>query len=123
MLGLTRSFWNWRGCSFHALKGMSIRGTPLHSTTDRGSGRLDGVRGPREFEVIRVHSIRQWRYSTEVIDGSLLAEANNVCPQHLPQTQKSFPTSISNLSSSSYQVRSRRLDDTLYWNNCETGRQ
>ena len=120
MLGLTRTFWDWR--SFRAVKGMLLRATPLHSTSDKGSGRLDGVQGPRELEVIRVHSVRQWRYSTEVIDGSLLAEADNVCPQHLPQTQKSFPTSISKLSSSSFQVRYRRLDDTLYWNHCETGR-
>ena len=123
MLGLTRSFSDWRGRNFRAVRGMPSRGTPLHSASDRGSGRLDGVWGPRELEVIRVHSIRQWRYSTEVIDSSLLAEADNVRPQHLPQTQKSFPTSISKLSSSSFQVRYRRLDDALYWNHCETGRQ
>ena len=121
MLGLTRIFWDWRGRSFWAVGGMPLRGTPLHSASDRGSGRLDGVRGLRELEVIRVHSVCQWRYSIEVIDGSLLAEANNVRPQHLPQTQKSFPTSISKLSSSSFQVKYRRLDDTLYWNHCETG--
>ena len=102
MLGLTRTFWDWRGRSFCAVRGMPLRVTPLHSVSDRGSGRLDGVWGPRELEVIRVHSVLQWRYSTEVIDGSLLAEADNVRPQYLPETQKSFPTSISKLSSSSF---------------------
>ena len=86
MLGLTKSLWDWHVRSFHVVKGMSLRGTPLHSSRDKGSGRLDGVRGPRELEVIRVHSVRQLRYSTEVVDGLLLAEANNVRPQHLPQT-------------------------------------
>ena len=107
MLGLTKLFRDWHGRSFRALRGMPLRGTPLHSASDRRSGRLDGVRGPRELEVIRVHSVRQWRYSTEAVDGLLLAEADNVRPQHLPQTQKSFPTSISKLSSSSFQVRNR----------------
>ena len=107
MLGLTRSFWDWRGRSFRALRGMLLRAIPLHSASDRGSGRLDGVRGPRELEVILFHSVRQWCYSTEVIDGSLLAEADNMHPQHLPQTQKLFPMSISKLSSSSFQVRYR----------------
>ena len=92
MLGLTRSFWDWRGRSFRALRGMLLRAIPLHSASDRGSGRLDGVRGPRELEVILFHSVRQWCYSTEVIDGSLLAEADNMHPQHLPQTQKLFPS-------------------------------
>ena len=114
MLGLTRSFWDWRGRSFCALRGMPFWDTPLHSASDRGSGRLDGVRGPRELEVIGVHSVRQWRYSTEAVYGVLLAEANNVRPQHLPHTQKSFPTSISKLSSSSFQVTYRRVDDTLF---------
>ena len=123
MLGLTRSFWDWRRRSFCAVRGMPLRATPLHSARDRGSGRLDGVQGPRELEVIRVHSVRQWRYSTEVVDGLLLAEADNMRPQHLPQTQKSFPMSISKLNSSSFQVRYCRLDDTLYWNHCEVGRQ
>ena len=81
MLGLIKSFWDWRGRSFRAVRGMPLRGTPLHSASERGSGRLDGVRGrSRELEVIRVHSVRQWRYSTEVRNGFLLAEANNVCP-------------------------------------------
>ena len=102
MLGLTRSFRDWHWGSFRAVKGMPLRGTPLLSASDRGSGRLDGVQGPRELEVIRVHSVRQWRYSTKAVDRLLLAEANNVRPQHLPQTQKSFPTSISKLSSSSF---------------------
>ena len=123
MLGLTRSFWDCRGRSFRALRGMPLRATPLHFASDRGSGRLDGVQGPRELEVIRIHSVRQWRHSTKVIDNLLLTEANNVRPQYLPQTQKSFPTSISKVSSSSFQVRYRRLDDTLFWNHCETGRQ
>ena len=101
-LGLTRSFWNWHWHSFRAVRGMSLRGTPLHSASDRGSSRLDGVWGPRELEVIRVHSVHQWRYSTKAVDGLLLAETDNVHLQHLPQTQKSFPTSISKLSSSSF---------------------
>ena len=58
MLGLTRSFWDWRGCSFRAVKGIPLRATPLHSASNRGSGRLDGVRGPQELEVIRVHFVR-----------------------------------------------------------------
>ena len=107
MLGLTRSFWDCRGRSFRALRGMPLRATPLHSASDKGSGRLDGVRGPRELEVICIHSIRQWHHSTEVIDTFLLAEADNVRPQHLPETQKSFPMSINKLSSSSFQVRYR----------------
>ena len=105
MFSLTRSFWDWRGRTFRALRGMPWRATPLHSASDKGSGRLDGVWGPQELEVIRVHCVRNWCYSTEVVHGVLLAEANNVRPQHLPQTQKSFPTSISNFSSSSFQVR------------------
>ena len=123
MLGLTRSFWDWRGRSFGAVRGMPLRGTPLHSATDRGSDRLDGVWGPRELEVIRVHFVRQWRYSNEAVHGIFLAEADNMCLQHLPHTQKSFPTSISNLNSSSLQVRYRQLDDTLYWKHCQTGQQ
>ena len=122
MLGLTRSFKDCRGRSFRTLRGMPLRATPLHSASDRGSGRLDGLRGPRELEVIRIHSVRQWRHLIEVIDSLLLAEADNVRPQHLPEIQKSFPTSISKLSSSSFHVKYRRLDDTLYWNHCETGR-
>ena len=123
MLGLTRSFWDWRGRSFHAVRGIPLRATPLHSASDKGSSRLDGVRGPRELQVIRIHFVRQWHHSTKAVHGFLLAEADNVRPQHLPHTQKSFPTTISKLSSSSFQVRYRRLDDTLYWNHCETGRQ
>ena len=61
MLGLTRSFWDWRGRSFCAVRGMPWRGTPLHSASDRGSSKLYCVRRPRELEVIRVHSVRQWR--------------------------------------------------------------
>ena len=112
MLSLTRSFWNWRGRTFRTLKGTPWRATPLHSASDRGSGRLDGVWGPQELEVIRVHFVRNWCYLTEAVHGVLLAEADNDHPQHLPQTQKSFPTSISNFSSSSFQVRYPRLDDT-----------
>ena len=123
MLGLTRSFWDRRGHSFRALRRMSLRATPLHSTTDRGPGRVDGVRGPRELEVIRVHSVRNWCYSTEAVHSVLLAEADNMRPQHLPHTQKSFPTTISKFSSSSFQVRYRRLDDTLCWNHWQSGRQ
>ena len=104
MLSLTRSFWDWRGRSFHALRGMPLRATPLHSASDRGSSRLDGVRGPRELEVIRVHFVRNWCYSTEAVHGVLLAKANNVRHQHLPQTQKSFPMSICKFSSCSFQV-------------------
>ena len=122
MCSFTRSFWDWRRRNFGALKGMSFRATPLHSATDKGPGRLDGLRGPQELEVIRVHPVRQWRYSTEIVNGSLLAEADNMRPQHLPHTQKSFPTSISILSSSSFHVRYRRLNDTLYWNHCQIGR-
>ena len=123
MCSLTRSFWDWRRRSFLALRGMPFKATPLYSATDRGPDRLDGVREPRELEVIHVHPIRQWHYSTEIVNGSLLAEADNMRPQHLPHTQKSFPTSISILSSSSFHVRYRRLDDTLYWNHCQIGRQ
>ena len=123
MLGLSRFFLNCCGRSFRALRGMPLRATPLHSASDKGSGRLDGVWGPRELEVIHVHFVRNWCYLTEAVHGVLLVEANNVRPQHLPQTQKSFPMSISKLSSSSFQVRYRRLDNTLYWNHCETGRQ
>ena len=123
MLSLIRSFWDWRGRSFRALRGMPLRATPLHSASDRGSGRLNDVRGPRELEVIRVHSVCQWLYSTKAVHGVFLAEADNVCPQHLPHTQKSFPTSIRKFSFSSFQVRYRRLDDTLCWNHCQTGRQ
>ena len=123
MLGLTRSFWDWHGRSFRVIKGMPFRGTSLHSASDRGSGRLDGIWGPRELEVIRVHSVCQLRYLSEAVDGLLLAEADNVRPQHLPQTQKSFPTSISKLSSSSFQVKYCRLDDTLYWKHFQTRRQ
>ena len=112
MFSLNRFFWDYRGRSFRALRGTLWRATPLHSGNDRGSGRLDGVWGPRELEVIRVHFVRNWCYSTEAVHGVLLAEADNVRPQHLPQTQKSFPTSISNFSSSSFQVRYPRLDDT-----------
>ena len=113
MCSLTRSFWDWRGCSFHVLRGTLWRATPLHSASDRGSGRLDGVQGPRELEVIRVHFVRNWCYSIKAVHGVLLIEADNVRPQHLPHTQKSFPTSISKFSSSSFQVRYPRLDDTL----------
>ena len=120
LLSITRSFWDWRGRSF---RGMPLRATPVHSASDRGFGRLDGVREPRELEVIRVHSDRQWHYSTEAVHGVLLAEADNVRPQHLPHTQKSFPTSIRKFSSFSFQVRYRRLDDILCWNQCETGQQ
>ena len=123
MLDLTRSFWDWRGRNFHTVRGIPLKATPLHSASDRGSSRLDGVRGPRELEVIRVHFVCQWRHSTEAVHGFLLAEADNVCAQHLPHTQKSFPTTISKLISSSFQVRYRRLGDTLYWNHCETRRQ
>ena len=123
MLGLTRSFWDWHRCSFRALRGMPFRATPLHSATDRGPGRVDGVRGPRELEVIHVHPVRQWRYSTQIVNGSLLAEADNVRLQHLPHTPKSSPRTISKLSSCSFQVRYRRLDDTLYYNHGEIGRQ
>ena len=112
MFSLTMSFWNWRGRTFRALKGTLWKATPLHSASDRGSGRLDGVRGLRELEVISVHFACNWCYSTKAVHGVLLAEADNVRPQHLPQTQKSFPTSISNFSSSSFQVRYPRLDDT-----------
>ena len=112
MLSLTKSFWDWRGRTFRALRGTPWRATPLHSASDKGSGRLDGVWGPRELEVIRVHFVCNWCYSTKAVHGVVLAEADNVCPQHLPQTQKSFPTSISNFSSSSFQVRYPRLDDT-----------
>ena len=110
MLGLTRSFRDWHGRSFRAVRGIPLRGTPLHSASDKGSSRLDGVRGPPELEVIRVHPVREWRYSTEVIDGSLLAEADNGRPQHLSQTQKSFPTTIRKLS-------------PLYWKHCQIGGQ
>ena len=103
ILGLTRSFW--------------------HSTIDRGPCRVDGVRGPRELEVIHVHPVRQWRYSTQIVNASLLAEADNVRPQHLPHIPKSCPRTISKLSSCSFQVRYRRLDDTLYYNHGEIGRQ
>ena len=123
MLGLTRSFWDWRRCSFRALRGVPFRATPLHSATDRGLGRVDGVWGPRELEVIHVHPVRQWRYSTEIVHASLLAEADNVRPQHLPHILKSCPRTISKLSSCSFQVRYRRLDDTLYYNHGEIGRQ
>ena len=84
MLGLTRSFRDWHGRSFCAVRGMPLRGTPLHFASDKGSGRFDCVRRLRELEVIRVHSVRQLRYSTEAVDGFLLAEADNVRPQHLP---------------------------------------
>ena len=123
MLGLTRSFWDWRRCSFRALRGMPFRATPLHSATDRGPGRVDGVWGPRELEVIHFHPVRQWRYSTQIVHASLLAEADNVRPQHLPHTPKSCPKTISKLNSCSFQVRYRRLDDTLYYNHGEIGRQ
>ena len=43
MLSLTRSFWDWRGRTFRALRGTLWRATPLHSTSDKGSGRLDGM--------------------------------------------------------------------------------
>ena len=123
MLGLTRSFCDWRGRSFRALRGMPLRATPLHSATDKGPGRVNGVRGPQELEVIRVHSVCNWCYSTEAVHTVLLAKADNVRPQHLPHTWKSFPTSISKCSSSSFQVRYRRLDDTLCWNHLRSGRQ
>ena len=87
MLSLTRSFWDWRKRSFRTFRGMPLRATPLHSASDRGSGKLDGVWGPRELEVICVHSVCQWRYSTEAVHGVLLAEADNVRPQHLPHTE------------------------------------
>ena len=96
-----------------ALRGMPFRATPLHSATDRGPGRVDGVWGPRELEVIHVHPVRQWRYSTQIVNASLLVEADNVCPQHLPHTPKSCPRTISKLSSCSFQVRYRRLDSTI----------
>ena len=112
MFSLTRSFWDWHGCTFRVLRGTPWRATPLHSASNRGSGRLDGIRGLQELEVICVHCVCNWCYSTKAVHGVLLAEADNVCPQHLPQTQKSFPTSISNFSSSSFQVRYPRLDDT-----------
>ena len=118
MLSLTRSFWDCRGRSFRVLKGKPFRATPLHSATDRGSGRLDGVRGPQELEVIRVHFVRQWHHSTEAVHGLLLAEADNVRPQHLPHVQKSFPMSISKFSSSSFHVWYHRVDDPFCWNHC-----
>ena len=87
MLGLSRFLSrDWRERSFRALRGLLLRATPLYSIGDRGSSRLDGVRGPRELEVIGIHSVRQWRHSTEVVNGSLLAEADNVCSQNLPHT-------------------------------------
>ena len=123
MFGLTKSFWDRRGRNFRALRRMPLRATPLHSATDRGPDKVDGVRGPRELEVICVHSVCNWCYSTEAVHSVLLAEADNVRPQHLPHTQKSFPTTISKFSSSSFQVRYRRLDDTLCWNHWQSGRQ
>ena len=123
MCSLTRSFWDWRRCSFRALRGVPFRATPLHSATDIGPGRVDGVWGPRELEVIHVHLVRQWCYSTQIVNASLLAEADNMRLQHLPHTPKSCPRTISKLSSCSFQVRYRRLDDTLYYNHGEIGRQ
>ena len=123
MCSFTRSFWDWRRCSFRALRGVPFRATPSHSATDRGPDRVDGVWGPRELEVIHVHLVRQWRYSTQIVNAFLLAEADNVRPQHLPHTPKSCLRTISKLSSCSFQVRYRRLDDTLYYNHGEIGRQ
>ena len=84
MFSLIRSFWDWRGRTFRAVRGMLWRATPLHSASDRGSDRLDGVWGPQELEVICVHFVRNWCYSTKAVHGVLFAEADNMCPQHLP---------------------------------------
>ena len=93
----------------------------MHSASDRGSEDLMAYGDRENLKSFVVHVVRQWRYSTEAVDDFLLTEADNVRPQHLPETQKSFPTTISTLSSSSFQVRYRRLDDTLYWKHCQIG--
>ena len=91
MLGLTRSFRDWRGHSFRAVKGMLLRGTPLHSASDRGSGRLDGIRGPRELEVICVHSVR--KLTVRFTQKSITC-ASNICHRQRSHFQRVLVNSV-----------------------------
>ena len=92
---LTRSFWDWRGRTFRALRGTPWRAAPLHSASDRGSGRLNGVRGLRELEVIvsAIGATRLRRYTVFFLQKPITC-APNICHRHRSHFQRVLVTLV-----------------------------
>ena len=98
MFGLSRSFWDCRWRSFRAVRGMPLRGTPLHSASDRGStdsmayGDYENLKS--FASILSTNGATRLRLLTVRFSQKPITCVPNICHKHKSQFQRVLVNSV-----------------------------